>query len=407
MLIGGRLALAEGASLRVVNPATEEIVAEAPDATERQLGQAIEAATRAFATWRTAPIDERRRLLGVIASSIREHCAEFATLLTSEQGKPLSAAELEVESAAAWCDWFAACEFSDEEIRRDGAHRLRIRHVPLGVVAIIVPWNFPVSLAIHRAAPALLAGNTIVVKPSPLTPLTMLRLGEILTNRVPAGVINVISGGDGLGPKLTAHPGIRKIAFTGSTLTGRKVMQSAAEHLTRLTLELGGNDAAVILPDVDLDMIAHDIFKTCFRNSGQVCLATKRVYVHDDIYDEFAKRFVEVAARARVGNGMDEGVELGPIQNRAQYDKVRRLIEDCERAGLDYGLGGSVWGRDLEAAEEVAERIDSGVVWVNEAQRVAPDFPMAGHKSSGIGAENGIEGLLQYTQPHVISVRAA
>jgi acyl-CoA reductase-like NAD-dependent aldehyde dehydrogenase len=463
MLIGGRLVPADGASLPVVNPATEEVIALVPAATDEQLQEAIDAAGRAFVSWRAVPIDERRLLLKAIGQSIREHHEELAALLTSEQGKPLAAARLEVESAAVWCDWFAACEFSQEEIRDDGTHRLRIRHVPLGAVAIIVPWNFPVSLAMHRAIPALLAGNTTIVKPSPFTPLTMLRLGEILENSVPPGVVNVISGDDSLGPRLTAQQGIQKIAFTGSSVTGRKVVRSASEHLTRFTLELGGNDAAVVLPDVDLDTIADDIFKTCFRNSGQVCLATKRVYVHDDLYDEFAKRFVDVAARARVGNGMDEGVELGPIQNRAQYEKVVRLIEDCERAGLQfllkgdvpegpgyfihpsivgdppddaaivtdeqfgpivpllryrdidevvarvnssvYGLGGSVWGRDGEAAERVAERIDSGVVWVNEAQRVAPDFPMAGHKASGIGAENGLEGLLHYTHPHVTSVR--
>jgi acyl-CoA reductase-like NAD-dependent aldehyde dehydrogenase len=463
MLIDGRLVPAVGAALPVLNPATEEVIARVPDTTEQQLQQAIEAAGRAFITWQAVPIDERRRIVRSIGRSLREHLDELAALLTSEQGKPLPTARLEVESAAVWCDWFADCEFAHEEIRDDDTHRVRIRHLPLGAVAAIVPWNFPVSLAIWKIAPALLTGNTIVVKPSPFTPLTMLRLGDILRDTVPAGVLNVISGGDSLGPRLASHPGIQKIAFTGSTVTGKKVMQSAAEHLTPITLELGGNDAAIILPDADLDSIAEDIFKTCFRNSGQVCLATKRVYVHEDIYDEFAKRFSDVAAMAQVGNGMDEGVTLGPIQNRGQYEKVVQLIEDCERAGLEfllkgdippgpgyfihptiidnppedsaivvdepfgpivpllrfrdidevvarvnnsqYGLGGSVWGRDVEIAERVAERIDSGLVWVNEAQRVAPSFPLAGHKASGIGSENGIEGLLHYTHPQVVSVR--
>jgi acyl-CoA reductase-like NAD-dependent aldehyde dehydrogenase len=463
LLIDGRLVPAAGAPLPVLNPATEQVIGQVPDATDEQLQEAIDAAGRAFMTWRAVPIDERRRVVRSIGRSLREHGDELAILLTSEQGKPLPTARLEIESAAVWCEWFADCEFSEEEIRDDDTHRVRIRHVPLGAVAAIVPWNFPISLAIWKIAPALLTGNTVVVKPSPFTPLTMLLLGELLKDVVPAGVINVICGGDSLGPRLTSHPGIQKIAFTGSTQTGKKVMQSASEHLTPITLELGGNDAAIILPDADLDSIADDIFRACFRNSGQVCLATKRVYVHEDIYDEFAKRFSDVAAKAQVGNGMDEGVTLGPIQNRAQYEKVVQLIEDCERAGLEfllkgdipqgpgyfihptivdnppedstivvdepfgpivpllrfrdidevvarvndseYGLGGSVWGRDVEGAERVAERIDSGVVWVNEAQRVAPSFPLAGHKASGIGSENGTEGLSHYTHPQVVSVR--
>jgi acyl-CoA reductase-like NAD-dependent aldehyde dehydrogenase len=463
MLIDGRLVSAVGARLAVVNPATEEVIAQVPDATDKQLQAAIDAADRALTMWSAGPTEERREVLRRIGRSLREHSDELAALLTTEQGKPVSAARLEVAGAAAWCEWFAECEFQAEEIHEDETHRVRIRHVPLGVVAIIVPWNYPLSIAIHRVAPALLAGNTLVVKPSPFTPLTMLRVAEILREIVPVGVVNVISGGDSLGPRLTANPGIQKIAFTGSTVTGRKVMQSASEHLTQVTLELGGNDAAVVLPDVDLDSIAQEIFKSCFRNSGQVCIATKRVYVHEDIYAEFAKRFVDVAAEARVGNGLDEGVVLGPMQNRAQYEKVVRLIEDSERAGLEfllkgdipegrgyfihptivdnppddsaivleepfgpivpllrfrdideviarvnnseYGLGGSVWGADVEVAERVAERIDSGVVWVNEAQRVAPNFPLAGHKASGIGSESGVEGLMQYTQPQVVSVR--
>jgi acyl-CoA reductase-like NAD-dependent aldehyde dehydrogenase len=463
MLIDGRLAPSIGAPLRVLNPANEEVIAQVPDATDQQLDEAIDAARRAFVRWRAVPLEDRRRVIRGIGWSVREHADELATLLTSEQGKPLSAARLEVESAAVWCDWFADCEFSDEELRDDHTHRVRIRHVPLGAVAAIVPWNFPISLAFWKIAPALLTGNTIVVKPSPFTPLTMLRLGDIVKDTVPPGVLNVISGGDSLGPKLTSHPGVQKIAFTGSTETGKKVMQSASAHLTPTTLELGGNDAAIILPDADLAGIADDIFRACFRNSGQVCLATKRVYVHEDIYDEFAQRFVDVAAKAQVGNGMDPGVTLGPIQNRAQYEKVVQLIEDCQRAGLEfllkgdipegpgyfvhptivdnppedstivvdepfgpivpllrfrdideviarvnnseYGLGGSVWSRDVDLAERVAERIDSGVVWVNEAQRMAPSLPLAGHKASGIGSENGTEGLSHYTHPQVVSVR--
>ncbi|MET8516754.1 aldehyde dehydrogenase family protein [Streptomyces sp. NPDC005077] len=465
MLIDGRLVQGQGAPLEILNPATEEVVARVPDATDDQLAVAVDAAGRAFATWRSVPLAERRRVVRAIGGSVQENVDELAALLTSEQGKPLSAARKEVEGVATWCDWLAECEFPEEEIREDDTHRLRIRHVPLGVVAAIAPWNFPVALAIRKIGPALLTGNTVVVKPSPFTPLTMLRFGELVQDIVPPGVVNVISGGDSLGPRLTSHQGIQKFAFTGATATGKKVMDAAARQLARVTLELGGNDAAVILPDVDLDSVADAVFESCFRNSGQVCVGTKRVYVHDDIYDEFAKRLVGVTVQARVGNGMDEGVTLGPVQNDVQYRRIIQLIEDCERSGLDfllkgevpdgpgyfihptildnppedaaivteeqfgpvvpllrfrdiddvvarvndseYGLGGSVWGRDLEAASRVAERIESGLVWVNEAQRVLPSFPMAGHKASGIGSENGIEGLLQYTSPQVLSLRKA
>ncbi|MGW2938165.1 aldehyde dehydrogenase family protein [Streptomyces sp. NPDC001156] len=463
MLIDGRLVQGRGALLDILNPATEEVVARVPDATDDQLAAAADAAGRAFTTWRSVPLAERRRIVRAMGGVVQENVDELTALLTSEQGKPLSSARKEVESVVAWADWLAACEFPEEETREDDTHRLRIRNVPLGVVAAIVPWNFPVALAFRKIGPALLTGNTVVVKPSPFTPLTMLRFAELVRDIVPPGVVNVISGGDSLGPRLTSQQGIQKFSFTGSTVTGKKVMDAAARQLARVTLELGGNDAAVVLPDVDLDSVADAIFESCFRNSGQVCLATKRVYVHDDIYDEFATRLVHVAAQARVGNGKDEGVTLGPVQNQVQYRRIVQLIEQCERSGLafllkgevpdgpgyfihptildnppdaaavvseeqfgpvvpllrfrdvddvvarvndsEYGLGGSVWSADLEAASRIAERIDSGVVWVNEAQRVLPNFPVAGHKASGIGSENGIEGLLQYTSPQVISVR--
>lgn len=302
----------------------------------------------------------------------------------------------------------------------------------------------------------LLTGNTIVAKPSPYTPLTTLRIGELLADVVPAGVLNVISGGDSLGPRLSEHPGIRKIAFTGSTATGRKVMASAARSLTRVTLELGGNDAAIVLPDVDVDEVAPRVFWTCFGNSGQICIAAKRVYVHEDVYDAFAKRFAQIARSVKVGNGLEEGVQLGPIQNRAQYEKVVGLIKETVDSGAkllvegsipdgpgyfvhptvvddpaddsaivtqepfgpvvpllrfrdvdevvrrandsEYGLGGTVWSRDLAAAEELAARIETGTVWINQEQMLSPMQQFSGHKASGLGTENGVEGVLEYTQ---------
>ncbi|MFJ8025498.1 aldehyde dehydrogenase family protein [Streptomyces sp. NPDC096311] len=462
MLIDGRRVAADGPPLDVLNPATEQLAGQAPDATDAQLDAAIEAAERAFTTWRETPVDERRAVLRGIAAVIGEHLEELAVLLTTEQGKPLAAARGELQSAVHWCEGFAELDVPAEEIRATDTQRVRIRHVPLGVVAGLVPWNVPVALAMWKIAPALLTGNTIVVKPSPFTPLTMLRIGELLAQAhvVPAGVLNIISGGDHLGPKLSEHPRVRKVAFTGSTATGKRVMASAARNLARVTLELGGNDAAIVLPDVDVDVVAEKVFWAGFMNSGQVCVASKRIYVHDEIYDAFARRFSELAGQVKVGDGLDEGVSLGPLQNRVQYEKVVRLIdktaadgekflvrgdipegpgyfihptvvddpaddadivrlepfgpvvpllrfrdidEVVERANAsEYGLGGSVWSGDTEAAERIAARIATGVVWINDGPRLAPDLPFGGHKSSGLGVENGTAGLLEYLDTQVL-----
>ncbi|MGW2840606.1 aldehyde dehydrogenase family protein [Streptomyces sp. NPDC001493] len=463
MLIDGRTVPAEGTPLEVINPATGQVIGHVPDATDAQLDQAVDAAARSFATWRTVPVEERRTAVRSLAQVLREHREELAALLTAEQGKPLAAARGEINAAAAYCEGTAALDFPEEELREDATHRVRIRHIPLGPVAGIVPWNFPVAQAFWKIAPALLTGNTLVLKPAPTTPLTTARIGELLHDALPAGTLNIVTGGDSLGPRLTEHPGIRKIAFTGSTATGRKVMQSASHHMARLTLELGGNDAAIVLPDADLDTIADKLFWASFNNTGQVCVGSKRIYVHEDIYDAFAERFAAVARQVRVGDGAEDGVQLGPINNRAQYERVVALIEQSRKDGLsflvegdipdgpgffvhptvvdnppedapivtqeqfgpvvpllkwrdedeviarannsEYGLAGSVWGTDLTAAERIAGRIESGTVWVNESQRYSPQLPFAGLKDSGIGAEHGVEGLLHFTDVQVTSVR--
>ncbi|WP_208614977.1 aldehyde dehydrogenase family protein [Streptomyces caeruleatus] len=464
MLIGGRLVGAEGDPLGVLNPATEETVGHVPDATDAQLDAAVSAARGAFETWRTTSVDERRAVLTACAASVRGHIEELAVLLTTEQGKPLADARVEIAAFADWLDAHAALPYTDEEITETGTHRVRIRRVPLGVVAGIVPWNYPVVIAAKKIAPALLAGNALVLKPSPHTPLTTLRIGELLADVVPAGVLNTVSGGDSLGPRLTGHPGIRKIAFVGSTATGREVMASAARTLARVTLELGGNDPAIVLPDVDLDEVVPRVFWTCFANSGQLCIAAKRVYVHEEIYDAFAERFASLARSVKVGNGLEDGVQLGPLQNRAQYEKVVGLIKETVGSGArllvegaipdgpgyfvhptvvddpaddsaivtrepfgpvvpllrfrdlddvvrrandsEYGLSGTVWSRDLAAAEELAARIEVGTVWINQEAIPAPDLPFGGHKSSGLGVENGVEGVREHTDTQVLSIRS-
>jgi len=314
---------------------------------------------------------------------------------------------------------------------------------------------------VWKLAPALLAGNTVVLKPSPFTPLATLKLGELLCDIVPAGVINVVSGDDGLGPQLTAHPEVDKIAFTGSTATGKLIMQSAAGTLKRLTLELGGNDPAIVLPDVNVQEVAAQLFWAAFRNTGQVCIAAKRIYVHAEIYDAMRQALINVAEQVRIGPGDQQGVELGPLQNRRQFEQVTALLQrtretgarvvttgqqlptrgyfmaptfvdnppdDAEvvvsepfgpivpllsfqsidevvaRAnGTPYGLGASVWSSDIAAAAAVAERLECGIIWLNHAQALSPEAPFGGHKQSGLGVENGDEGLLEYTNLQAIA----
>ena len=330
------------------------------------------------------------------------------------------------------------------------------------MVCAITPWNYPVANAFLKIAPALVAGNTVLLKPSPFTPLTTLRIGELVRDILPPGVLNVLSGQDELGPWMTCHPDVDQVSFTGSTATGRRVMASAAPTLKRLTLELGGNDAAIILPGIDVETVAGKVFQAAFHNSGQVCFAAKRIYVHEYVYAPFATALVELAKRAKVGNGAEQGTDFGPVQNRPQYDRVNDLIADARANGYRFllggetetpgkgyfvpltiidnppehsrivqeeqfgpvlplirfsdidavvarandselGLGGSVWGPSAQA-EAVAHRLDTGMIWVNEFGSMAPSQPFGGRKQSGFGVENGVAGLLEFTNPHTIVV---
>lgn len=451
------------ACLGVINPATELRFAQAPDASKAQLDEAVAAAGAAFPGWSATPYEQRQAFVYRIGEMLIDHQEQFARLLTKEQGKPLLAARMELGRAAHWCKEIAGLTLPETVLEDDPERIVIIRHVPLGVVGAIVPWNFPMTLALWKVAPALLAGNTMVLKPSPFTPLTALKLGELLRDVLPPGVLNVVSGGDALGPWMSEHDGIDKIAFTGSTATGRRVMESASRRLKRITLELGGNDPAIVLPDVDIDEVAPQLFWACFANSSQYCLATKRLYIPESIYAPLANAIVEYGKSVKVGNGLDEGVQLGPMQNRLQYQRVIELLEDCKAQGMnflmgggtsrtkgyfmeptivdnppddarivteepfgpivpflkyrtidevlsranasDYGLGGSVWGKDLVLARSVADRLQSGMIWINEIHKLTPHAPLAGHKQSGLGSENSLEGLLSYTNTQTLSVK--
>lgn len=462
MTINGR-AESSVAEIAVLNPATEAVVANAPDCSRAQLDAAVAAARAAFPGWRATPLDQRRAAVARIAEVIGANLNDFARLFTLEQGRPVAKAAEELMGAAFWAGTVAKQEIPVIVNEDTAERRSETRRVPIGVVGGIVPWNFPMLLGVWKIAGALLTGNTLVIKPSPFTPLTMLKLGELMREHLPPGVLNVVSGGDQLGPWMTAHPGIDKISFTGSTATGKRVMESAAANLKRVTLELGGNDAAIVLGDVDVTKVAEPLFWSAFGNNGQVCIATKRLYIHADVYDALARELTAIAGRVKTGDGLEQGSELGPVQNRAQFERVKALIADAKASGLaflagdevpegkgyfvpvtlvdnppeesrvvaeeafgpvlplirftdvddviarannsDYGLAGSVWSADTERALTIAERLETGTVWINEAQHVAPWQPFGGHKQSGIGVENGEEGLLEYTNAQTITVR--
>ncbi|MED4750712.1 aldehyde dehydrogenase family protein [Brevibacillus choshinensis] len=449
-------------TLPVINPATEEVIAHVPNATEQDLHTAVKSARAAFSKWSATSIDERSELLCKLGDAISANREELATLLTLEMGRPSAAARGEIDGASYWLKEVAKQRLKREIIEETENHLVERYYTPLGVVGAIVPWNFPFALSIWKIAPALLAGNTVVVKPSPYTPLTALKIGEIASEILPAGVLNVVSGGDDLGRWITEHPDVNKISFTGSTATGKKVMQSAATHLKRVTLELGGNDAAIVLPDADPAKIAKPLFWAAFRNTAQVCIATKRMYVHEDIYDAFLAELVTFAKDVKVGNGSDPATDLGPIQNKMQYEKVIDLIEDTKRIGANivlggeiedqpgyfipvtivdnppedsrvvveeafgpvlpvlkyrdyddviarvnntkYGLGGSIWGNDIELAQSIAERLETGTVWINEVSVLSPHYPFGGHKESGIGIEHSLDGLTEYTNSKTIMI---
>jgi aldehyde dehydrogenase (NAD+) len=462
-LINGEM-IETGEWLDVVNPANEEVIGQVPACGQGELDKAVAAARAAFKTWRKTPIEERRAAIMAISGAIKENADELFRLLTSEQGKPHAQAQQEIYGAAAMSAAQSTLSLEDE-INEDSESRLsRTRRVPVGVVGGIVPWNFPVMMAIQKIAPAMLSGCTIVLKPSPFTPLTTLRIAELIADKVPKGVVNIITGEDDLGPMITAHPDIDKITFTGSTATGKKIMEGASADLKRITLELGGNDASIVLPDADPKKVAEQLFWSSFSNAGQICIAAKRVYIHEDIYDELSAALVEYAKNVKVGDGAQQGTGVGPIQNKKQYERVLELIQDAKDKGYkfllggdkdpsgtgyfvpltildnppedarivaeeqfgpvmplmkfktedeviakannsEYGLAGAVWTANPDKGVEIAEQLETGTVWVNEFLHLSPFAPFGGHKQSGFGAEYGKEGLKEFTYPQVITVK--
>ncbi|GCD88653.1 aldehyde dehydrogenase family protein [Nocardioides sp. LS1] len=457
-------AVTNPAGREILDPATGESVGRVADRSVADLDEAVRRARDAQPGWAGRSDAERIQLLLAAADAVEAAAEPLAELLSREQGKPLNGpnARFEVGACAAWLRATAATELPGGTVVDDGEVYAELHYRPVGVVGAIGPWNWPMMITTWQVAPSLRMGNAVVVKPSEHTPLSVLALAQVLNTVLPAGVLSVVAGGRDLGERMSTHPDIDKLMFTGSTATGQAIIRSSADTVKRLTLELGGNDAGIVLPDVDPRAIAEGLFWGAFINTGQTCAALKRLYVHADVYDEVCDALVDVARAMPMGRGLDEENVLGPLQNKAQYDVVARLVDAARQSGakillggdpdpsaaghfypttlvadidngnplvaeeqfgpalpivryqalddvismangLEVGLGASVWSSDKDAAREVAARLQAGTVWINAHGAVHPMVPFGGVKKSGYGLEFGIEGLKAVSVPQVIN----
>ncbi|KAI9676351.1 MAG: hypothetical protein M1817_000508 [Caeruleum heppii] len=446
-----------------LNPSTKSALWPCPVATSADLDDAVAAAARAFPAWSRTPFDERVDCMRRFGEGYLAYEKDFTELIRLECGKPDQfASAIEVKGAYGWLMHHTTLTLPEEKVELDD-REVVTSYVPLGVVAAICPWNFPLVLSMGKIAPALVTGNCVIVKPSPFTPYSALKLVEVAQEYFPPGVIQVLGGDDQLGPRMTTHPGIQKISFTGSIATGKKIMESCAKTLKRVTLELGGNDATIVCPDVDIQKTAPEVALGAFQNTGQVCVATKRIYIHESIYSDFTRAMAEFTKTLKVGGPLEEGVMLGPIQNPMQYEKVKGFFADSQKAGhkfltgggevensagffieptivdnppsdsrivteepfgpivptLPYateeeairlanstkaGLGACVFSKDLTTARRIAHQLEAGSVFINSFEKPNPAVFFGGHKESGIGGEWGTMGLLAYCNARAVHV---
>lgn len=448
-----------------INPSTGQELWDVPIASEQDLNDAVAAAKKAFPAWRDTPLEKRKEALVKIAELYQQHHQEFVTLLRKENGKPSQLANMEVKLAGDFFLYHASLDIPSETVE-DAEKTLYTEYAPLGVCGAICPWNFPLVLSAGKMAPCLLTGNCMIVKPSPFTPYTSLKFVELAQEILPPGVLQVIGGNNELGAGMCEHPDIQKISFTGSTVTGKKVMATCSKTLKRVTLELGGNDASIVMPDVDIKKVAPQVAMGAFQNTGQVCVATKRIYIHETIYKEFLEEMTNFTKNLKTGNAEDDETMLGPVQNQMQYERVKGFFEDSKAKGYKFvagapdvasgkgffiqptiidnppndsriiqeepfgpivptqpwsdleeviarandtntGLGACVWGADVEKASQVARRLEAGSVFVNSFEKPTPQAIFGGHKESGIGGEWGTTGLLAYCNARVIHVYKA
>ena len=454
-----------GATREVFDPATGALIGTAPVEDVDALNVAIDRAEAAQPAWAALGDAERSAVLNRAADAIEASAEALAELLSREQGKPLNGpnARFEVGGCVAWTRAAADTPMPVEVIIDDESGYAEMHYRPLGVVGAISPWNWPMMISIWQIAPSLRMGNTVVIKPAETTSLSVLALVKVMNEVLPEGVLNIVAGpGRTVGDALTRSPKIGKIMFTGSTPVGKRIIEASAANVSRLTLELGGNDAGIVLPDVDPAAIAEDLFWGAFINTGQTCAALKRLYVHDSVYDAVVSELAKFAAHVPMGVGLEEQNVLGPLQNRAQFDEVDRLVESAKASGarvvlggepdreavgnfypttliadidphndlvleeqfgpalpiirysdldevvklaneLEFGLGSSVWSSDRARALEVAARLQAGTTWINSHGGLHPMIPFGGAKQSGYGREFGVAGLKAVAEPHVIS----
>ncbi len=455
-----------GQTYEVKNPATGEVVDTVPKGAAEDVQSAVGAADAAFPVWRDTAPEARARLLFKGAELVRQKIDELAVLETKEQGKPVAEAKREIEHFLHGIEFYAGLA---SKIRGayvplpDGKMYGMVIKQPLGVCAGIVPWNFPITLMGTKVGPALAAGNTMIVKPASTTPLTAIRIVELLNQAgLPKGVLNIVTGPGGVvGEELLRHPRVRRIAFTGETGTGKHVAECAGREMKRLTLELGGSDPMIVCEDAALDAAVTGAAVGRFYNCGQACLAVKRLYLFESIYDQFVEKLIGKVQRLKLGNGLDKDTRLGPLHTAAQRQEVEEQVADAVKRGakilaggkrpeapeyargyyylptllvgvpddarivreecfgpalpifkvkdLDeaiaranssiFGLGSSVWTRDLTKARAAVERLEAGNVWINSLHIGFDEMPFGGVKSSGIGREHGPEALEYYLEP--------
>jgi len=447
----------------IPDAATGETMGYAPRHSVEDVDAAVAAARRAQPAWAALGHERRSEVLRAIAADVESSAEELARIIAQEQGKPLGGmgARFEAAGCAVWLRSAADTPVEPELLFEAEGTRSELHYEPMGVVGAISPWNWPALIATWQIAPALRMGNTVVAKPSEYTPLSVLALAEIINRHLPEGVLHVVAGGRDVGAAIAAHPPVDQVMSTGSTATGRKIVKASSCNRARLTLELGGNDAGIILPGADVGQIAGAVFGGAFINTGQTCAALKRLYVHDSIYDETVEALAELAAAATVGPGLDESSEMGPLTTDQQFGIVTDLVADAKERGarivvggepaphigprffqptivadisdgaplvdteqfgpvlpviryssvddavdsanrLGQALGASVWGDEEEAAK-IARRVEAGTVWINQHGTLNPAVPFGGIKQSGYGLEFGSHGLKAVAHPKVIT----
>lgn len=464
LLIDGRLEPGES-SFAVINPACGTVFAHAPNTSRAQLDRAVAAARRSQPAWAALPDEERRTHLGAFAQGVRDRVEVIAGVLTREQGQPVARATREILGAMQLIEAVSRIEVKTELLFEGEGVRRELHYRPLGVVGAITPWNTPISMAAGKIAEGIQAGNTMVLKPSPYTPLATLMLGEVAALTLPAGVLNILSGTDALGAQIVEHAGIDMITFTGSIATGKRVGAAACMNgLKRVVLELGGNDAAIALEDVDVASAAPKIFRAAFLNAGQICMAIKRLYVHESRYEAMKAALIQLAKEVNLGEGFEPDVTMGPVQNKMQYERVLELLADAKDRGASidsggqalgragyfipptivsnvtegmrivdeeqfgpvlpiisfsdtddvvrranntrYGLSGSIWTTNAGRGRELARRLEVGTAWVNKHLELSVDAPFGGAKESGLGRAMSVVGAKMYMEPQVVDVSA-